>query len=149
MNLQSIKAKKRDGGFTIVELLIVVVIIGILAAIVIVAYNGITNRAKAAKAHSLASTVVKKLEAYNAEVTGYPAALSTLTSSSNSSKSYYIPSSEVASTANSTTKPTSSNGETTIQYAPCGSSPYTGVQVSYYDFEAGGTATKTLTAGSC
>jgi prepilin-type N-terminal cleavage/methylation domain-containing protein len=32
-------------GFTIVELLIVVIVIAILAAITIVAYNGITNRA--------------------------------------------------------------------------------------------------------
>ena len=33
-------------GFTIVELLIVVVVIAILAAITIVSYNGISNRAK-------------------------------------------------------------------------------------------------------
>ena len=33
-------------GFTIVELLIVIVVIGILAAITVVSYNGITNRAK-------------------------------------------------------------------------------------------------------
>ncbi|MNQ19997.1 Type II secretion system protein G precursor [compost metagenome] len=36
---------KKQTGFTIVELLIVIVIIGILAAITIVAYNGIQNRA--------------------------------------------------------------------------------------------------------
>jgi prepilin-type N-terminal cleavage/methylation domain-containing protein len=36
-----------DEGFTIVELLIVVVVIAILAAITIVSYNGITNRANA------------------------------------------------------------------------------------------------------
>lgn len=36
-------------GFTIVELLIVIVIIGILAAVVVVAYNGIQNQAQAAK----------------------------------------------------------------------------------------------------
>lgn len=39
-------------GFTIVELLIVIVIMGILAAITIVAYNGIEGRAKAAKYQS-------------------------------------------------------------------------------------------------
>ncbi len=37
--------KKSSSGFTIVELLIVIVVIGILAAITIVAYNGIQSRA--------------------------------------------------------------------------------------------------------
>ena len=37
---------KKQTGFTIVELLIVIVVIGILAAITIVAYNGIQTRAK-------------------------------------------------------------------------------------------------------
>ena len=38
--------KKTKSGFTIVELLIVIVVIGILAAITIVAYNGIQSRAR-------------------------------------------------------------------------------------------------------
>ena len=37
---------RKNVGFTIVELLIVIVVIGILAAITIVAYNGIQDRAK-------------------------------------------------------------------------------------------------------
>ena len=37
--------RQKTAGFTIVELLIVIVVIGVLAAIVIVAYNGITKRA--------------------------------------------------------------------------------------------------------
>jgi general secretion pathway protein G len=40
--------QKQQSGFTIVELLIVIVVIGILAAITIVAYNGVQNRAKTA-----------------------------------------------------------------------------------------------------
>jgi len=51
-------------GFTIVELLIVVVVIAILAAITIVAYNGIQNRAKQSAAQSAVSQASKKVLAY-------------------------------------------------------------------------------------
>ena len=69
MNLQVLKNQK---GFTIVELLIVIVVIGILAAITIVAYNGIQNRAYTTAGQSLAGSVAKKLEAYNSVVGAYP-----------------------------------------------------------------------------
>ncbi len=59
-------------GFTIVELLIVIVIIGILAAITIVAYNGVQNRAKASQYQSDTVSIDKKLEAYNALNSAYP-----------------------------------------------------------------------------
>lgn len=62
MTLKQTKQK----GFTIVELLIVVVIIAILAAITIVAYNGIQNRANTSAAQSQAASIVKKFEALNA-----------------------------------------------------------------------------------
>lgn len=65
-------------GFTIVELLIVVVVIAILAAITIVAYNGIQNRAKASATQSAASQAAKKILSYavdNAE--SYPDASGT------------------------------------------------------------------------
>lgn len=42
----------KQKGFTIVELLIVIVVIGILAAITIVAYNGIQERGRVARANS-------------------------------------------------------------------------------------------------
>lgn len=74
--MKSLKNNQKKGseGFTIVELLIVIVIIGILAAITIVAYNGIQNRAKTARQQTNARTVANKAEAYAADNYGvYPA----------------------------------------------------------------------------
>lgn len=70
--LNNIKTMKANKGFTIVELLIVIVVIAILAAITIVAYNGIQNRAKTNAGLSLANSIVKKLESYNAVNGTYP-----------------------------------------------------------------------------
>lgn len=53
----------RQRGFTIVELLIVVVIIGILAALVIVSYNGIQERANSTKTIATAKAFIKGLNA--------------------------------------------------------------------------------------
>lgn len=65
--------KKNAYGFTIVELLIVIVIIGVLAAITIVAYNGIQGRAEYSRMKSDFGTLQTALELYKAEHDGaYP-----------------------------------------------------------------------------
>ncbi len=59
-------------GFTIVELLIVIVVIGILAAITIVAYNGIQQRARNAQTISAAHDYLTAFQGYLAQNGSYP-----------------------------------------------------------------------------
>ena len=66
-------------GFTIVELLIVIVVIGILAAITVVAYNGVQGRANDTAIQSDLSNLATKLEMYKVENGVYPAGAAQLT----------------------------------------------------------------------
>lgn len=70
---------KSEKGFTIVELLIVIVVIGILAAIIIVAYNGITNNARNNGWRSDAQNLAKIAEIVNTETGSYPTGTDTAT----------------------------------------------------------------------
>ena len=63
---------KTNSGFTIVELLIVIVVIGILASITIVAFNGIQSRGRDAERTSDVSQLHKSLEMFHAENGYYP-----------------------------------------------------------------------------
>lgn len=64
--------KKTAIGFTIVELLIVIVVIAILAAISVVAYTGIQSRAYNSTAASDATHFAKKMELLRAHLGRYP-----------------------------------------------------------------------------
>ena len=68
---------KPQPGFTIVELLIVIVVIAILAAITIVAYNGIQQRARNAQTISAARDYLTAFQGYMVQNGSYPLALST------------------------------------------------------------------------
>lgn len=64
--------QKTKSGFTIVELLIVIVVIGILAAITVVAYNGIQARGRDAQRLSDIKSIVKAIEIYRINNGVYP-----------------------------------------------------------------------------
>lgn len=64
---------RKQQGFTIVELLIVIVIIAILAAITIVAYNGIQTRAHDSEVKAGTGQAKKKLQLYHVDNGSYPA----------------------------------------------------------------------------
>src|SRR5680860_1027903 len=63
----------KNRGFTIIELIVVIVIIGILSAIVIVSYSGIRTRAAAATLKSDVEKASIQLEKYRADHGAYPA----------------------------------------------------------------------------
>lgn len=66
-------------GFTIVELLIVIVVIGVLAAITVVAFNGIQNRAIAATLQSDLTNASRELKLYQADYGAFPSSIDNTT----------------------------------------------------------------------
>ena len=66
--------RRNAQGFTIVELLIVIVVIAILAAVTIVAFNGIQVRAENTKTLSAVDQYAKALRIYKTNTGNYPLA---------------------------------------------------------------------------
>jgi prepilin-type N-terminal cleavage/methylation domain-containing protein len=127
---------RRQSGFTIVELLIVIVVIGILAVITVVAYNGIQSRARVANTQGALAQANKKLGVFSVDNSMYPVANDC----------------SVSPVANSICL-TAGNG-TTYQYSatPTGSSNPTGYCVTATngttDYKADSTNTQPA-AGAC
>jgi prepilin-type N-terminal cleavage/methylation domain-containing protein len=148
MSLENIKSKTQSqNGFTIVELLIVVVVIAILAAITIVSYNGITTRANGSAVKASAATVQKKAELFASDgpTSKYPAVFTDI-STATADKSYYL---GTTITNLGATAPTASAGTNAVQYYVCGVGSagvatslatvtnVSGGQIKYWDFVAG------------
>jgi prepilin-type N-terminal cleavage/methylation domain-containing protein len=76
-----ISLKKRNEGFTIVELLIVIVVIGILALLVITTYSGIQQKARNSKRQTDIQSLQTQMEAFYSQ-NGYYPSLGDMNSSS-------------------------------------------------------------------
>ncbi len=71
--LKALRKSKKDRGFTLVELMIVIVIIGILAAIAIPRFIGAQDRARISAAKAQLNSVRQALALYEMDHSAYPA----------------------------------------------------------------------------
>src|SRR6202022_2401016 len=66
------KMRRSQGGFTLIELMVVILIIGLLATIVVQSLRGATDKAKRVKAEADISEIKTALDRYYLDVGSYP-----------------------------------------------------------------------------
>jgi len=69
---------RNEKGFTLIELMIVIAIIGILAAVAIPSYQNYTKRAKASEAKIMLDAIRTNEEAYKAQNNNYTSSMTLL-----------------------------------------------------------------------
>jgi len=129
---------KKNSGFTIVELLIVIVVIGILAAITIVSFNGVSGRAQIATLKSDLKNGSTQLGIYNTENGAYPSTGGDLKKSSTTSLQYTASNNGYCLAASLTSKPAVvyhiSSATGTIEEGSC---PAVATNANCFAFSAG------------
>ncbi len=144
-----VSSKNKVKGFTLVELLIVIVVIAILAAISIVAYNGVTQKARDDERQSNARNLVNAAASYNSEHDKWPTVAEV-----GSFNTIKVPGTVISATDASAPDEDHKNhygyefckdaGTTANQ------SEATGVRVKYWkDIDAGADHVKSVTSGKC
>ena len=121
---------KKNNGFTIIELLIVIVIIGILVAITAVSYTGITNGANTADAQTKARAISQYAIACQAKTGSWPTVGGTpSTISCAETTGMELPKNGATPVVISATAPTPGQQKTNFQFTTSGNT----ATVGYWD----------------
>lgn len=144
-------------GFTIVELLIVIVVIGILAAITVVSYTGISQRAKTARSLSTAEQVKTKATVWNTLLGSYPDLAQLRTNSvsppdidtaGGNSGPTEAKLSSLGVAMGATIDATRANNGDTVYYAPCwDGTMLSGANISYWNYSTNSAVN--IVTGNC
>lgn len=115
---------RKQTGFTIVELLIVIVVIAILAAVSIAAYTGVQQKARISAVSGALAQANKKLATYAVDGNGYPADLATIGINDTSGVSYQYSVNNAANPA--TYCVTATSGDTSYKASSASTTPSSG-----------------------
>ena len=119
---------KKNKGFTIIELLIVIVIIGILVAITAVSYTGVTNGANTADAQTKARAISQWAIACQAKTGSWPTIVSG-TLNCTDTTGMELPKNGATAVTIQATAPTAAQQKTTFQFTTSGNNS----TVGYWD----------------
>jgi prepilin-type N-terminal cleavage/methylation domain-containing protein len=151
---QYINSKSKDRGFTIVELLVVIVVIGILASITIVSYSGITQSANNTKAQTNATATRQVAEVYAAENNHYPRLTTDFASGTTTKLPAGLSLTNITPGTGANATPSATNGLTTVLYQYCGTvaapaaGAETGARIQFWDFKTSALSTTVLYMGT-
>lgn len=69
---KTVKALRENDGYSILELMVAIVIIGIISVAAVQSYNGVTNKAKVTRTKQDLATLGATLDRYNLDNGNYP-----------------------------------------------------------------------------
>lgn len=147
---------KNRMAFTIVELLIVIAVIAILAAITLVSYTSVQNRSMASSSQNLAEQIAKNLDAFKSVEGSYPTVSELINNNGDGTARNPVEAKLEVKSSVGSAAPTATGtlaGTNYVQYVPCATVGYGGT-VNWYDYNnsrvtSASTEPSSISVGTC